>query len=140
VWVLDASVAVRWLLAAGAEPDAERVMERVVEQPRRFAVPELFAFETFSVIARHHSDPLGAFGRSVLPVLNSGILRQPMSVKLAEAAMPFVARGLTGYDACYAGLASMVGGTWLTFDGEAHRRLAGTGVSFLLGHGVPAEF
>jgi len=140
LWVLDASVAIRWVLAAESEPDAERVMDKVVEEPGRFAVPELFAFEVFSVIARHHPDPLGAFRKAILPVLGSGVLRHPLSEKLAEASVPFVARGLTGCDACYVGLAHLLGGAWLTFDSQAHRRLAGAGGSFLLGQGVPEGF
>jgi hypothetical protein len=45
--------------------------------------------------------------------------------------------GLTGYDACYAGLAMQLEGIWLTFDAKAHRCVVGAGVSQLLKQGLP---
>lgn len=136
-FVLDASVALRWVLASGPELDAAAIMERVATDPGRFAVPELFAFETFAVVSRLHSDPEGAWLSAIQPVLVSGILRYPMTEQMASCAIPFVRKGLSGYDATYASLARMVDGLWLTYDKAAHRRVAEEGVSFLLGSGVP---
>ena len=50
LWVIDASVAVRWFLEEEAHPNADRVLSMVVDSPESFAVPELFAFEVFSVL------------------------------------------------------------------------------------------
>jgi hypothetical protein len=52
----------------------------------------------------------------------------------------FIARGLTGYDACYAGLADKLGARWLTFDRRAHERIAEDGVSVDLWQGMPADW
>jgi len=138
-FVLDASVAIRWILARETEPDAVKVMDMVATEPTRFAVPELFAFETFSVLARHHSNPILAWNEAIAPLLSTGVLRHPLTPQLATAAEPYIKCGLTGYDASYAALAALVQGKWLTFDKQAHGRIASHEVSFLLGDGFPGD-
>jgi len=140
IWVVDASVAARWVLEDEAHPNADAVLERLVSSPGSFAVPELFAFEVFSVLARMHPEPLDAFTKGILPLLEGGILRYPMTRELAGAARKFLHLGLTGYDSSYAALATLVKGTWLTFDSKAHRRLARTNLSWDLSNGVPEGF
>lgn len=133
IWVIDASVAVRWLIEDEGHPHAEEVLEKAVEFPQNFAVPELFAFEVYSVLQRIHPSGLKAFTGAIIPLLQGGILRQPMTKSLAVSAESFVKLGLTGYDACYAALAKQLRGRWLTFDRKAHRRIQKANVSFLLG-------
>jgi predicted nucleic acid-binding protein len=41
-------------------------------------------------------------------------------------------RGLSGYDAIYAGAAQVLKATWLTADDKAHRRIAALRISKLL--------
>ena len=136
--MVDASVALRWLLEDERHPLADEVLNRMLCQPGAFAVPELFLFEVHSVLCRLHPNSLEAFEQGILTVVQGGIHRHPMTAKLARAAKEFVRLGLTGYDACYAALASGLGGTWLTFDGKAHRRIARKKVSFLLNKKMPA--
>ena len=50
IWVVDASVALRWYLKDEAHDCADEVLKAVVEDPSRFAVPELFAFEVYAVL------------------------------------------------------------------------------------------
>ena len=133
IWVIDASVAVRWLLEDESHPHADQVLEKAVEFPQYFAVPELFASEVYSVLQRIHPDALKAFTNGIIPLLQGGILRQPMTKSLASSADLFVKAGLTGYDASYAALAKQLRGRWLTFDRKAHRKIQKTNVSFLLG-------
>lgn len=140
IGVIDASVAVRWVLRDERHPNARAVLERMLSEPRRFAVPELFGFEVHAVLCRLHPRPLEAFTGGILPVLQAGVHRHPMTAELARAAAPFVALGLTGYDAAYVGLAASLEGAWLTFDRKAHRLLDGHGVSFLLSEGLPADW
>jgi predicted nucleic acid-binding protein len=71
-WVLDASVAIRWFLEDEFDENAERVLNRLVHEPGLFAVPELFCFETFSVLQRLHPAPLKAFVEGVVPILQGG--------------------------------------------------------------------
>lgn len=140
MWVVDASVAVRWFLDEEYHPAAEEVLAEMVKNPTRFAVPELFSFEVFSVLCRVHPSGPDVFLEGVLPILNSGILRQPMTENLVRETMLFLERGLTGYDACYAALARELDGLWLTFDGKAHGRLKGEKISHDLSHGLPEQW
>jgi len=105
IWVLDASVAVRWFLKDERHPNADAVLGRLIDHPEFFGVPELFCFEVYAVLCRIHPSGQDAFLKGMIPILNSGILRQPMTGSLATQASRYVERGLTGYDACYAALA-----------------------------------
>ena len=51
IWVIDASVAVKWFLKDETHPQAEAILERLISEPEFFAVPELFCFEVFSVLS-----------------------------------------------------------------------------------------
>jgi len=137
IYVLDASVSLRWFMKEEGSPFAEEVLKRVLEKPMGFAVPELFSFEVFSVLARLHEDFLRTFREGVIPILQSGILRYPMTEELSIKASEFVDAGLTGYDSCYAALALSLNGMWLTFDSKAHRLIKSKSISFLLSEGLP---
>jgi predicted nucleic acid-binding protein len=137
IWVIDASVAVRWFLEEEAHPNADEVLRSVIDEPGRFAVPELFSFEVFSVLVRLHPKGAEAFNKGIIPLLQAGIFRQPMTERLASMAGRFVELGLTGYDACYAALARDLNGTWLTFDDKAHRSIRKEGLSSLLTNRLP---
>ena len=137
IWVIDASVALRWYLDDETHDYADEVLKGVVEDPRRFAVPELFAFEVYAVLQRLHPNGLQAFRKGIIPILQGGLLRHPMTDELAVKANRFVKKGLTGYDACYAALASDLKGCWLTFDKKAHKLIAKDEVSCLLSEGLP---
>lgn len=137
IWIIDASVALRWYIEDEAHDCAEEVLRAVVEDPRRFAVPELFAFEVFSVLQRLHPDGLQAFRKGIIPILQGGILRHPMTDELAVKANRFVKKGLTGYDACYAALALDLKSRWLTFDKKAHQLINNNKISCLLSDGLP---
>ena len=58
---------------------ADEVLEKAVQYPGNFAVPELFAFELYSVLQRVHPSGLQAFTGAIIPLLQGGILRQPMT-------------------------------------------------------------
>jgi predicted nucleic acid-binding protein len=140
IWVIDASVAIRWLLEDESHPNADAVLTKVVHSPESFVVPELFGFEVFSVIQRLHPDGMNAYTQAIIPILQSGILRQPMTEELAIAAVPFIQSGLTGYDACYAAMAKMVAGKWLTFDKRAHSLIKRHRVSCCLDRNMPKDW
>jgi predicted nucleic acid-binding protein len=137
IWVLDASVAVRWFLKDEIHPNADAVLARMIDHPEFFAVPELFCFEVYAVLCRIHPSGQDAFVKGMMPILNSGILRHPMTESLATRASRFVQKGLTGYDACYAALAKEIRGTWLTFDQKAHDIVARERISHDLAKALP---
>jgi predicted nucleic acid-binding protein len=101
-------------------------------------VPELFAFEVYAVLQRLHPEGTKAFCEGVIPLLQSGIFRQPMTENLAVRAARYVRLGLTGYDACYAALAFDLKGVWLTFDRKAHQAIRREKISVLLGADRPS--
>jgi len=114
--------------------------ENVIAEAERFAVPELFTFEVFSVLQRVHPNGLQAFRKGIIPLLQLGIFRQPMTDNLAVQAKYFVKLGLTGYDACYAALARDLKGKWITFDKKAHRLIQKERISFFLEEGMPKNW
>ena len=137
VWVIDASIAVRWFLSDEAHTNADAVLQKLIDRPEYFAVPELFAFEVYAVLCRIHPTGQDAYIKGMIPILNGGIFRQPMTEKLVNGAGFFVRKGLTGYDACYAALARELKGEWLTFDEKAHNCLQGENLSFYLAESMP---
>ena len=140
IWVIDASVAIRWFLKNESHPHADSVLSRVIDRPEDFAVPELFCFEVYSVLCRVHPAGPSVFVDGMVPILNSGIFRQPMTENLTDHAAVYVKKGLTGYDACYAALAREMKGKWLTFDEKAHKCLAKERISHLLTKGMPKNW
>ena len=140
IWVVDASVAIRWFIQEEADSIADEVLERIVNEPARFAVPELFSFEVFSVLHRLHPDAIQVFNQAIIPLLQGGLFRHPMTEELAVRASHFVRSGLTGYDACYAALAKDLKGLWLTFDAKAHRLIEREKVSWLLTESLPRNW
>lgn len=139
-FVLDASVAVRWYLREEASPEADAVLDLLLRDPYQFAVPELFSYEVFSVLCRTHPEPNTVFREGFLPLLSSGILRYPMTDAVASRAFPFIGKGLTGYDSCYAALAAELGAVWLTYDAKAHDKIGDSGISYCLNAGLPRGF
>ena len=137
MWIIDASVAVRWFLEEEADPYADEVLEKAIEYPGRFCVPELFSFEVYAVLQRLHPDGLRVFLKGIIPLLQGGLLRHPMTEELGVKADRFVRKGLTGYDACYAALALDLKGCWLTFDKKAYRQIQKERISCLVSDGLP---
>jgi predicted nucleic acid-binding protein len=113
------------------------VLERLLEAPELFAVPELFYFEVHAVLARTHPEFPGVFANGLLPATQAGPLRYPMTAQVADRAAGYVASGLGGNDAMYAAVASELGAVWLTFDAAAHERLRGEGISCDLAKELP---
>ena len=140
IWIVDASVAVRWFLKDESHPNADAVLQRLIERPESFAVPELFCFEVYAVLCRVHPLAHEVFIKGMVPLLNNGIFRQPMTEGLAVHASRFVKRGLTGYDATYAALAVELKGRWLTFDQKAHKCLLKERISHDLSKKLPKKW
>lgn len=140
IWVLDASVAIRWFLKDEEHKNADAVLHRLIDQPGLFAVPELFGYEVYAVLCRMHPEPIDVFVKGLIPIIHSGVLRHPMTETLARNAFKFVKKGLTGYDACYAALAVDLKGIWLTYDKKAHHCIAGAGISHLLEKDLPKRW
>lgn len=136
-FVLDASVALRWVLEGEEHPNADSVLKGILKAPKFFATPELFGFEVFSVLARLHPEPYEAFTTAIAPVLQCGILRYPLTEAVVRRSFRFTRQGLTGYDAVYAALAEELGGCWITFDAKAVKKLGDGKLAVDLFTGLP---
>jgi predicted nucleic acid-binding protein len=139
-FVIDASVAARWYILGESHANADAVLQRVIAEPELFAVPELFFFEVMAVLGRVHPFPAETYQDAFLPVVEAGVFRHPMTSALAGQSFKFLAAGLTGHDACYAGLAVELGAKWITFDQRAHELIAKQDVSVYLGAGLPSDW
>lgn len=140
IWVIDASVAVHWFLEDETHSHADAVLRRLIDRPELFAVPELFCFEVFSLLCRIHPRGRDVYINGMIPVINGGMLRQPVTETLVNGAARYVEMGLTCYDACYAALAMELKGSWLTFDEKAHHAIEEEGLSHNLFAGLPERW
>ena len=136
-YVIDASVALRWVLEEEAYDRAESVLRRVLELPEFFAVPELFGFEVLSVLSRLHPEPYKAFSTAITPVLQSRLLRYPLTEAIVDRSKRFILQGLTGYDAAYAALAEELEGCWITFDVKAAEKVGNSSFAVNLFDSLP---
>lgn len=139
-FVIDASVALRWVLENETHKNADIILREVVRSPHYFAVPELFGFEVLSVLVRLHPDPSEACESALKPVLRCGLLRYPLTDAIVERSIRLSGLGLTGYDAAYAALAEELGACWMTFDAQAVEKIGDKQLAVNLFSGLPENW
>jgi len=54
IYVLDTSVALRWYIPGAGQEQTDRILQLLLDHPRRFMFPELFLYEVLAVLHRHH--------------------------------------------------------------------------------------
>jgi predicted nucleic acid-binding protein len=123
MFVLDASVAIKWFLREPGTPAALEVARAVLRGEGPFFVPELFYYEVLSVTAKKTDAATKLTPRRMRWLANLPLRRTPLTRELVEAMMPFLDAGLTGYDAAYAALARATGSRWLSYDARVRRKL-----------------
>ena len=132
VQIVDASVAIKWFVDEEGTTSSLKILEAILQQPELFAVPELFFFELNHVLNRifpkFDSKQIELFEI----VVDLGWSRFPFSSLMGEKARHFQGLGLSGYDASYAALASMLNGKWITFDKQAHIKIQSLKISRLI--------
>lgn len=129
--MIDASVALKWVLP---EADAEAAMAlraELVEAGAPVHVPDLFWLETASALwrlARGPEAPLSAEeARELFSVLRLAPLRSEPAGPLAERALEIaLTAGTTTYDAAYVALAELRDARVWTADAALVQKLAGT--------------
>ena len=121
--VLDASVALKWFIREPETTESVRILDGLAMGREQAAVPELFYYEIFAVLARKHAD-FTLWAREGVPwLMNLPLRRFPLLPAHAPVMQEFTARGLTGYDAAYAALALTNDWIWLTYDTRARMTL-----------------
>lgn len=133
--VVDASVAIKWFVAG--EPlveEAERVLGEIQEDPSSYVVPELFMNELLAVLCRLPGSTPSRVKEALGLVEALGMRRIGNGHELLALAAECAGRWkLSGYDALYVALASLVGAQWLTADARAARRIRNSDLVVLLG-------
>ena len=133
--VVDASVAIKWFVAG--EPlveEAERVLGEIQEDPSSYVVPELFMNELLAVLCRLPGSTPSRVKQALALVEALGMRRIGNGHELLALAAELAGRWrLSGYDALYVALASLVGAQWLTADARAARRVESSDLVALLG-------
>ena len=119
IWILDASVAVKWFVDEEHSDKALEILEDILDHPTNYAIPELFFFEL------NHKDLLDILA-------NIGFNRFSVTPEYLEEIHRFQKMGISGYDASYLGLAALLKGKWLTFDEAAHKKVIKLGISKLV--------
>lgn len=131
--IVDASVAVKWFaLHEFGRDEAFLVLDQIKKEPEYFAVPDLFYCEMLAVLCKifadaqevsHHLEDVLGLG---MRLFNTGKTTLSTAAEIAKK------YELSGYDAIYAANAKLTGGTWITADERAHRKIQKLQLSRLL--------
>lgn len=132
VKIIDASVAIKWFVIEKGQTQSLKVLQGVLENPTGYAVPELFYFELIHIFNRLIPAPNKGQLTLLDQIIKIGIKRFKMTNEICKNIRKFQHKGLSGYDAAYVALASLLKGKWLTFDKKAHSKISTLGLSLLL--------
>ena len=124
VQIVDASVAIKWFVEEKGRDVALKVLQRLLENPKAFAVPEIFYFELVHVFHRLVPHPASDQLDLLATLITLGIHRFSMTPEFLSEIRSIQKLGLSGYDGAYVALAKLLQGRWLTFDEQAHRCIA----------------
>jgi predicted nucleic acid-binding protein len=119
VFVLDASVGVKWFKPEPDQAVALELLDRAARGEIALAVPTHFVHEVLSVVRRHYAphDIMSAWER----LKASGVAILPLSDEVvAEAASQCDALDCSFYDALAPACASLLGATLASADERAH--------------------
>lgn len=129
--VVDASVALKWILPEANTESALRLRDRLRASGTSMHVPDLFWVECANVLWRltrppHHRIEAGE-ARALLEVLRTAPLFSTRAAPLAGRALEIAcATGATAYDAAYVAVAEILGARLWTADGALVSAVAGT--------------
>ena len=128
--VLDASVALKWLVPGETDRDAAlKVLDRVLERPEKFAAPELLFMETAAVLARAQAITLTDRKRYVTYLEELGLHRVGAGHEVLQTALELSDRWkLSACDCIYLATATLMQGQWLTADERALKRVRAKGL------------
>jgi len=123
--VLDASVALKWFVAGESQKDeAMAVLDHLQERPAEYLVPELFMNELLAVLCRLPDANVEKVVEALSLIERLGLRRVANGHELLSRATAYaMSWRISGYDAVYVALASLVDGVWLTADGRAATKI-----------------
>lgn len=123
--ILDASIALKWFVTQ--EPlkhQAMAILDDLQERPGEYIVPDLFMNELLAVLSRLPGASPEKVAEALSLVERLGLRRVANGHELLSLAARYAVQWrLSGCDAVYVALASLLNGTWLTADGRAARKV-----------------
>jgi predicted nucleic acid-binding protein len=125
IWVLDASVAIKWFFTDELERDeALAVLEALTNHPDNFFVPDFFYHELTAVLIRKSGFQKAFVRESIATIYQMGIRTANLGEELAKEAISLSCQHkISFYDAIYVALAVTLKGRWLTSDQKAVKKL-----------------
>lgn len=137
LFIVDASVLLKWYVEEGKEEDLETASELRTDyhtEKITLAVPHYAWSEVLNTLGRKNSfdEALAYFSR----FLAFEIEEYPVTLELAAVAIELMQEfhGITFYDAGYHALALQHGGTFITADEQYYKKTKGKGHVMLLKH------
>ena len=117
MYVIDASVALKWITAEQDSNTADALADRARQGTVRLLAPDLLLYELANILVRKLHADMTAAKAGIGVVLDTGIELHPADFPLISQTVEIAeARGLSGYDAAYAALALQTGATLVTSD------------------------
>lgn len=125
LWVVDASVAVKWFFTDEENRDrATVVLSALRDNPSGFAVPSWFHQELAAVLIRKSGHDEKFVSTALGIVYQLGMITIPAGEELTRSAVSIACDHHIGYyDALYVALAKSLKGRWLTADNKSCLRL-----------------
>ena len=123
--VLDASIAIKWLVVDEPGRDAAlRVLAEIEKSPEQYAVPELFFNEVVAVLCQRTTADAQTIQGHVRAIEQLGLQRIGNGHEVLETAVTLArAWSVSGYDAIYLATAEHLHCAWLTADKQAAKKV-----------------
>ncbi len=124
MWVVDASVAVKWFFEhEEGTLQAESVLDSIVQASDHFFVPDLF-FTEFSAVMMKKSKDKNFSISALQKVQQLGLKSIPSGREILEKAIILAGdEKLSVYDGVYVATAILLGAVWITADKKASKGL-----------------
>ena len=117
MYVVDASVVLKWFLQEDDSPKALDLYAKALGDEVELAAPDILLYEVANILVRKRKASRGQAENAVRLVLDSGLnVSEPDHDPLSDSIRIAAAAGLTVYDASYVALAAQMSGTLITAD------------------------
>lgn len=117
VFVIDASIAVKWYVKEESRDLALRLRDDFVSASLDLHAPSLLLYEVGNALRYHPGSTEGECADAVTQLLNLGVsIHEPDAPLASKAASLAYKEGITFYDATYLALAQSLGAKLLTAD------------------------
>lgn len=123
MFVIDASVAIKWFVEEEGSKDAENILINIRDNPTLYFVPELFFVEMLNVLSKYQNSEL-QLKNDIKRLEGLGLSRIALGHELLQRCAHFVSRyKVSAYDGLYIATAESVEGKWLTADLKTHKKI-----------------